>query len=257
MKEGRDTHAPFDQDIEKHGAFQYTGGERLSARMANERYTRCILGALDFAGKTVVDVGAGDGAYTAELAQQSGAGHVLGIEPSPKAVERARQAFANVPGLDFRVGTSATLLEEGRRFDIAVYRGVLHHVAEPEAEVAQALRLADTAVFLEPNGLNLLMKLVENCSAYHREHQEQSFAPRTVKRWIMQAGGMPHHFQFFGLVPYFCPGAVARAGRLFEPLVEAVPGVRAAVCGQYLLTAVSGQYVLSAEPSLSPPVSGL
>ena len=61
--------------------------------LANVRYTQCILAALEFEGKTVVDVGAGDGAYTAELAAHSGAAHVLGVEPSEKAVGELSNAL--------------------------------------------------------------------------------------------------------------------------------------------------------------------
>ncbi len=68
---------------------------------------------------------------------------------------------------------------------------------------------------------------------------------------------MPTYFRYFGLVPYFCPDLVARAGRLCEPVVEHLPLLRAAACGQYIIAASGGQYVLAGAPSLSSPVSGL
>lgn len=227
---------PFDADVKSGGAYRYTDGARLSARVANERYTRMILAATDFAGKTVADIGSGDGTYTAELARRSGASSVLGIEPSPNAAGRAAEAYRDLaPRLTFRCGDSSLLLEERRGFDIAVYRGVIHHVPDAEAEFRRAVRLARTLVVLEPNGLNLMMKLVERLSPYHRSHGERSYAPGTLSRWAGAAGGGTAGLRFFGLVPYFAPAIVARIGPWCEPAVEAIPVLRRFLCGQYLL----------------------
>jgi precorrin-6B methylase 2 len=230
--------APFEQDIEDLGAYRYTGDAGLSAQMANERYTRMILSCAEFAERTVVDVGAGDGTYTAELARLSRARSIVAVEPSAKAVARAEAAYRDTcPNLEFMCGTSAHLLEGGRRFDIAVYRGVLHHVSEPRTELKNALKLADTVILLEPNGLNPAMKVVERLSSYHRKHREQSFRPGSLRRWIAEVEGDCARVCFFGLVPYFCPDRLARFGRLLEPLVERIPGLRTVCCGQYVLVA--------------------
>jgi len=232
------SHAPFDRDIRHGGAYRYTDGTRFSARIANERYSDMILSAADFTGKNVVDIGAGDGTYTAEIARRSSAATVLGIEPSPEAAARAGVRYAaEAPRLQFRHGISGDLLREVRRFDIAVYRGVIHHVPDARAELRSALRLASTVIILEPNGLNLLMKTVERLSRYHREHGERSYRPSTLARWVREAGGTDIRVRPFGLVPYFCPDWVARTGRLLEPLVEQIPLARLAACGQYLMVA--------------------
>jgi len=232
-------HQPFDRDIERTGTYQYTDGSLFSARIANERYTRMILAAADFAGRSVVDVGCGDGTYTAELAERSGAASVLGVDLSLKAVERAQEIYADLsPKVVFACGSSGALIEAKRRFDVAVYRGVIHHVADPRTEIRCALALAKTVIILEPNGLNLLMKIVEKTSPYHRQHHERSFSPHAIGRWVSAGGGHVRSIRFFGLVPYFCPAAMARMGRLFEPVVEALPCVRAICCGQYVVVAV-------------------
>jgi SAM-dependent methyltransferase len=230
-------YAPFDRDVQERGGYKYTDGARLSARIANERYTRLILDSTDFRGKSVLDVGSGDGTYTVELARLSGASLVVGIEPSSKAVERAAALCKDVPNLRFLRGFSEMLLESGERFDIAVYRGVIHHVAHPERELRCALCLATTVIILEPNGLNPLMKLVERASSYHKEHNERSHSPRTVRKWIGDADGVVRSLRFFGLVPYFCPDLVATLGRALEPLIESLPLIRTVCCGQYLMVA--------------------
>ncbi len=231
-----DGHEPFDNDIEIGGAYRYTDGVRQSARIANERYTEVILAAADFKGKSIVDVGSGDGTYTAHLARHSEAASVLGVEPSQKAADCARATYGD-EGVDFVCGSSETLLAESRHFDVAVYRGVLHHVINEREELKRALTLANTVIFLEPNGCNPLMKLVEKVSPYHRQHRERSFTPSAVSRWIAEAGGRVERVRYFGLVPYFAPDVIGRIGQRLEPLIEWLPGIRAVCCGQYILVA--------------------
>ena len=237
-KQRDESWAAFDQDVDAQGGYQYTDGSRLSARIANERYTELIVDSADFAGKRVVDVGSGDGTYTAALADHSDAAEIIGVEPSPKAVERAQSAYASYGArLQFECCSSRDLLEAGKHYDIAVYRGVIHHVPDPKEEIARAVALADRVVILEPNGVNLMMKLAERLSRYHREHHERSFVPRTLSSWVNAAGGKVERVRFFGLVPYFCPDAVARLGRMLEPIIEVIPLLRAGLCGQYVLVA--------------------
>jgi len=229
--------APFDQDVEKRGAYEYTDGSRFSAVLANQRYTQMILSAVPFTDLDVVDVGAGDGTYTAELARLSRARAILGVEPSAPAVDRARSAFEKtITNLRFSCEFTEDLIRSGRRFDVAVYRGVLHHVVDPREEIKRAVQLASRVVILEPNGLNPMMKLVEKVSPYHRRHKERSYSPGQVAQWIEEGGGTEIRFRFFGLVPYFCPDWLARAGHVVEPIVEAIPALRGVVCGQYLMT---------------------
>jgi len=227
----------FDNDIAEGDAYQYTKPEILSARMSNERFTRMILNSAELRGKRVIDVGAGDGTYTAELAQRSGAALVIGLDPASKAIARAQAQYAGIPNLRFLCGCTETPPENLGRFDVAIYRGCLHHVPNPAEETGRALHLADTVVFLEPNGLNPAVKMLERFSRYHIEHQEQSFSPRLAGRWVFQGGGAVESVVFFGLVPMFSPDWMARCGRVLEPIVEAIPGLRALVCGQYLLVA--------------------
>ena len=207
-----------------------------------------ILSAVDFSGKTVVDVGSGDGTYTAEIAKRSAVKSVLGVEPAPKATQCAAETHSALrPRVTFECCDSEALLRRGQHFDIAVYRGVIHHVPDPKAEIERAVRLADTLIVLEPNGWNLMMKLVEKLSPYHREHGEQSYLPSTLAAWARQAGSARQHVRYFGLVPYFCPSLVAKFGHLLEPAVERVPLARRLVCGQYLMVAGGKSAARSAE----------
>jgi SAM-dependent methyltransferase len=232
----RPEHRPFESDIDAFGRYQYTGSDRFSTVRANRRFSDMILSATDMRGRRVVDVGCGDGTYTVLLGQESGATSVLGIDPAEAAVAVAasRPAPATVT---FRHGTAATLTAEGAVFDVAVYRGVIHHVADPAGEIKAALRLAPTVIFLEPNGMNPVLKLLERFSTYHREHDERSYVAATYRRWIEGGGGRVRSSTYFGLVPHFSPDRLARICAGLEPVVERIPGLRVVTCGQLLVVA--------------------
>src|SRR5262249_39442279 len=122
--------------------------------------------------------------------QETKAQSVLGIDPAGVAIEHARRKYVGTePRLQFRSCLARDLLSEGQQFDVAIYRGVIHHVADPAREIAESLQLAPTVFFLEPNGYNPVLKLLERFSRYHVEHQEQSFGLRRLKQWIEAGGG--------------------------------------------------------------------
>ncbi len=228
---------PFDEDVEKHGAYRYTNVEISSAAYVNNRFSEVILSSLDLRGKNVVDVGCGDGTYTAVLRAKGGASHVLGIDPAAKAIERARRLYDGVEGLEFRTGLAGDLVREGRRFDVAVYRGVIHHVGDPPGEIAAALGLADSVFLLEPNGWNPIVKILEKFSRYHREHGERSYRLGCYRQWIAASKGSVKTSFFFGLVPIFSPDWMVALGSALEPLVERIPVLRAVCCGQVAIVA--------------------
>lgn len=229
----QDVYEPFEQDVIRAGGYQYTKTDRRSSLYANRRYSDVVIGNTPMAGKTVVDVGCGDGTYTAVLRARTAAVSIVGIDPAAAAIDVARRTYEpQFPDLTFRCGFAADMVAAGEHFDVAVYRGVIHHVADPTAEIATALRLADTVFFLEPNGWNPIMKLLERYSAYHIEHKEQSYRLGQLRRWILQAGGRVEKAFYFGLVPFFCPNWMVTVGSTLEPVIEKIPLVRVLACGQ-------------------------
>ena len=226
---------PFNDDVEANGGYLYTTNAPPSSVRANSRITQMIESAAAYRNKKVADVGCGDGTYTVSLKQNTGAASVLGIDPSANAVSVAEKKHGKIAHLSFRTGFSHDLIAESKTFDIAVYRGVIHHTFKPQEEIASALRLADEVVFLEPNGLNGVLKIIERTSSYHREHGEQSFTAGRIASWIEAAGGKVTSVTYFGLVPMFCPSWFVKLGVALEPLVEKIPILRSLVCGQVLV----------------------
>jgi SAM-dependent methyltransferase len=210
--------APFDRDVVANDGYRYTTNAPVSSRLANERLTQVTLDLAPLRGHSVIDVGCGDGTYTAELAARGAPSRLVGIDPSVGAIEVAARRHT---ALRFEVGDAGWLEATAERFDVALARGVLHHADDPPRLVRAVARVARTIVVLEPNGLNPLLKLIERISRYHREHGERSMRPAVVDTWLRDAGFLPATRRYVGLVPFFCPQLAARMLKTIEPVVEA------------------------------------
>jgi SAM-dependent methyltransferase len=227
---------PFDRDVALNEGYRYTTNAPVSSRLANERLTDLTLELAPLAGRSLIDVGCGDGTYTAELARRGNPSVVVGIDPAAGAVDVALRRH---PGLRFEVGDAAWLETTKERFDIAVARGVLHHADDPARLLRAVRRVAGEVVVIEPNGWNPILKLIERASSYHRAHGERSWRSSVIDGWLREAGFMQLRSTYAGLVPFFCPAPAARALKAIEPLVEASGPLRRASLAVYAVHAAA------------------
>ena len=97
---------------------------------------RFLLGEVR-AGDRALDLGCGEGPFTAELA---GAGaRAIGVEVAPAALHRARQRH---PGLDFRrVPIDGPLPFEDQSFDLVWSSEVIEHVADTARWLSEVRRV--------------------------------------------------------------------------------------------------------------------
>jgi ubiquinone/menaquinone biosynthesis C-methylase UbiE len=230
----------FDNDVRESGGYAYTGN-RLSARLANARVSRSIAESFDFRGRSVLDLGCGDGAYTVEF-PSLGVRKIVGVDPAAGAIEAARtraQTLGVSDIVNFEVGNIYVLDEYliSGSFDCIVIRGVLHHLPDPARAVAGLSAFKGTVVVLEPNGNNPVLKLLERFSTYHIEHEERSFRPGQICDWLTTAGFTVQSSDVINLVPMFCPDLMAKVCRRVEPLVERIPLMRDIACGQSIIVA--------------------
>lgn len=221
----------FSDDVVRHGSYAYTT-ENLSGKLSNARISQAVLARNLFFGKKVVDVGCGDGVYSIELAQ-SGAKTVLGIDLAKNAIEVAAKNYANISNLRFEM-RSVYDVNDDHKCDVAVLRGVLHHVPNLELAIETVCKIAKTIVVVEPNGYNPILKIIEKISPYHRAHDERSFYPHHLRKLFTKFGGEVTFEEYIGLVPFFCPRWIARLCKFFEPLIERLPIIRNLCCGQYI-----------------------
>ena len=226
---------PFNADIAQGGGYRYTTAAPLSSRLANRRITEASLASAHWCGKRVIDIGCGDGTYSAELARLGELASLHGVDPAEAAVSTARERAGDAR-VSFSVASAYALPHADAEFDLAYLRGVLHHTERPLDALREAVRVAPVTVVVEPNGYNPGLKLLERASSYHREHGERSYPPRRLDRWAAQVGARVTSRRFVGFVPMFSPDWYALAAKRVEPWLERLPGVRRAACAQYVFT---------------------
>ena len=228
----------FEDDVKATGSYAYTA-TKLSSQFANARISEFIQKSYDFSGKTVLDLGCGDGTYSMEF-PALGVKELLGVDPASAAIDAAN-ANASKRSLDktvrFEVGNIYDLNHyyTDPRFDCIVLRGVLHHLPDPARAIAGLADFKGTIVVLEPNGNNPVLKLLEKYSKYHVEHEERSFAPSLICSWLESAGFRITSNQVLNLVPMFCPDWMAIPLRSIGLVVERVPFLRDIACGQSII----------------------
>ena len=102
-----------------------------------------LANAIDLRGKTVVDVGCGDGAFVRALA--AAGADAIGIEVSEDAVARAR---ANDPGHRYELGGAERLPLEDASVDVATLMRSLHHVPDPASAFPELARVVREHVWI-------------------------------------------------------------------------------------------------------------
>jgi SAM-dependent methyltransferase len=115
--------------------------ERIEIRASDPRQRRLwteFLARADLDGDRVLEVGCGTGVICDLLAERPGVAAVVGVDPSPLFVERAR---ARRPDLRFEVGDGRDLPFEDAGFDTVVFSTTLCHIPGPELALAEARRL--------------------------------------------------------------------------------------------------------------------
>jgi len=122
---------------------------------AIERIERCIFGALDVAGKSVLDIGCWDGAYSL-AAIRRGAVRVLATDHyawhggpgDRRSFELVRKHLApTIEAMDAPVEE----LTEDRigTFDVVLFMGVFYHLRHPFAVLEQVAKLAREVLVVE------------------------------------------------------------------------------------------------------------
>lgn len=124
------------------GASTFTVSGDVYDRFMGRYSTRLAIPFADaagiVAGQTVIDVGCGPGALTAELVRRVGVEHVAAVDPAPQFVEAVRE---RLPGVDAHMGRAEELPYPDGRFDAALAQLVLHFVSDADATAHELRRV--------------------------------------------------------------------------------------------------------------------
>ena len=89
----------------------------------------------------VLEAGCGSGAICRELARWPQVGQVVGLDPSPAFLAKARELAAGIPDLLFHEGDARSLPYKDEEFDAVVFHTCLTHVPGPEQALTEAFRV--------------------------------------------------------------------------------------------------------------------
>ena len=167
----------------------------------------------------VLDFGCGDGAFANEvLASRYRA--IDGYDLAPAAIERAN-AGASGPHLKFFTTDLVTFNYSALpRYDGAFLIGILHHIKAATPDVLRSLaQVTDKIVVLEPNGNNVIRKLLEFTPSYRRAG-EDSFRSQEMIDIFSGAGWRVIIRRRLNLFPNFTPNFIYRLLAPIEPYIE-------------------------------------
>lgn len=171
------SHEFFEKMAGKYGEFTQPGGgwSALAAALA-----------AGFAGKDVVDMGAGEGALALLLARY--AGSVTAVDQSKAMLKQVRNR-AEAAGLGAVVKVCESDMESlplpDESADAVFLSQALHHAAQPEAAVREAARV------LRKSGRVILLDLVKHDQDWVREQwadQWLGFEEKEIREWMEAAG---------------------------------------------------------------------
>ena len=94
----------------------------------------------------VIEIGCGTGPVSRRLAGWPYVGEVIGIDPSPIFLDKARELVDNLTNLTFREGDAHQLPATDEDFDVAVFHTTLCHLSDPKGALQEAHRV------LKPGG---------------------------------------------------------------------------------------------------------
>jgi len=214
------------------GGYVYTKNQKLSSIIANLHQTEITLKLVRIKDKNIIDVGCGDGTYTQEWYNLGKPKSIFAFDPSKDAIKSARKNNLYKKNVVYKVGNIYNL-PRGKKYEVAIVRGVLHHLYNPEKAMSELSKVSKKVILVEPNGYNLILKVIEKTSKYHIEHEEKSYPPFKIDQWITENKGRIVKRKFAAIVPFFCPDWMVKILKRIEPFIEGSPILSWFFCSNY------------------------
>jgi|694.fasta_scaffold67834_8 2-polyprenyl-3-methyl-5-hydroxy-6-metoxy-1,4-benzoquinol methylase len=233
----------FNKDIEKYHGYLYTTQNKLSSLVAGRIQTDEILYFLkNLRSKKLIDLGCGDGTYTKILSKKlNSLKKILAIDPAEKAINIAKTKN-NLKNIEYVSSNLDYFLKNKKKiekFDTLLLRCSLHHFSKKEFlkffEVIKKFNF--NIIISEPNGYNLILKLIEKLSKYHIEHDEKSYFPLLLRMELRKSGYKVTKNSYTCLTPVFFPDILVNFSDKLNKLIKQIPVVNSLFCSLYILIA--------------------
>lgn len=149
------------------------------------------------AGTSVLDVGAGPGTITVDIAERVSPGRVVGVDAAADVVATAEAAALQLGNLSYRVDDAYALDAADGEFDIVHAHQVLQHLTRPVDALREFRRVASRVVAARDVDYEgaiwfpLVPGLDEWRDVYLRVHRAVAGEPaagRRLKAWAREAG---------------------------------------------------------------------
>lgn len=166
----------------------------------------------------VLELGCGDGSFANDILAANFKS-VDAYDMAPAAIERAnkfkkeniRFHCADITQLEF---------ENAQRWDAVFLVAILHHVKDATPTIISRLaKVAKYVIVMEPNGNNVVRKLLELLPSYQRAG-EDSFRRKNLKKIFSDYGYEENFFRMFNLFPNLTPDSLYPLVTKIEPWVE-------------------------------------
>jgi ubiquinone/menaquinone biosynthesis C-methylase UbiE len=166
-------------------------------------------------GARVLEVGCGTGAVTRVLATWPGVSEVIGVDPSPVFLAKARELARTLTTIAFEETDGRSLPFAPRTFDAAILHTTLCHVPDPGVTLQEAVRVLRpggclavfegdyaTATFATKAGDPL-----DSCAEAFREHfVHDPWLVRRLPALVRAAGARLESVRSYGYVEALEPG---------------------------------------------------
>ena len=181
-----------------------------------------FLAAVPFPARArVLDVGCGTGVLTRRLARLPAVETVVGVDPAPVLLERARDLAAELSNAAFQEADGRALPFGNEAFDVVVFDSTLSHVPEPKRALAEAHRV------LRPSGwLAVFDGDYATTTVALADHDplqacvEMMMANSVHDRWLMRRLPTLVHEAGFAPEPYRSHGFVETQGGYMLTVVD-------------------------------------
>ena len=116
--------------------------ETRGADPRQQAMRRAFLATVPFRSKArVLEVGCGTGVLTRILARHPDVAAVVGVDPAPGLLAKARELAAELPNVTYGEADGRALPFDDATFDAVIFDSTVSHVPEPDRAIAEAFRV--------------------------------------------------------------------------------------------------------------------